>query len=417
MLNGTANFKTAYRFNSFAHIKKIWAFFACFIIAFAFFNIGGEFLNKMTVYAEPSQDIEQDLEESTGSVLDGIDFDELEEIIYELELDNLFNGKSFKEYVSAVLSGEEVFDISSFFSLILSLLKSSLKNALSPVLLILVITLLCSLLSSLRSEKISGVGEIINLICFAVIIIILALLSKNLIVSAKNSLELMQRQMNALFPILLVLMTGMGAAVSASAYTPLVAVLSNLISNVFCYVLLPLFTLSLILAFVGHISDNAKLGKLNGFIKSTFKWIIGTVFAVFMGYLSIKGFTAGAADGISIKATKYAIKNYIPMLGGYISEGFELAKASSMLVKNAVGFVGILVLAITIISPVILLAVTELSLKLVSGIVEPMGNKKAASLLSSVAGSLKLLVVIVIGVALMYFLTIYLMTCSVANIF
>jgi len=156
--------------------------------------------------------------------------------------------------------------------------------------------------------------------------------------------------------------------------------------------------------------------KLNGFIKSLFKWIIGTVFAVFMGYLSIKGFTAGTSDGISIKATKYAIKNYIPMLGGYISDGFELVKAGSLIVKNAIGFAGVIIIFFTSISPIILIGISQLGLKLISGILEPMGNTKTASLLESISDSLKLLLVVVVGVVIMFFLTIYLMTVTASNI-
>ena len=155
-------------------------------------------------------------------------------------------------------------------------------------------------------------------------------------------------------------------------------------------------------------SSNAKLDKLNGFVFALFKWILATTFTVFIAFLSFQGLTAGGVDGISIKATKYAIKNYIPMLGGYISDGFELVKAGGMLVKNATGFVGIVIMIGSIIKPVLTVGVIELGLKLLAGLAEPVGGKQASSLLYSVAKSLKLLVVILLGVALMFFLTVFL---------
>ena len=112
---------------------------------------------------------------------------------------------------------------------------------------------------------------------------------------------------------------------------------------------------------------------------------------------------------------RYAIKNYIPMLGGYISEGFELVKAVGILIKNATGGVGIVLLFFDILSPLIMLAIFELGLKFVSGIIEGVGDKKSAKLLFDVAGSLRLLVVVLIGVGLMYFLTIFLLLCSASN--
>ena len=40
-------------------------------------------------------------------------------------------------------------------------------------------------------------------------------------------------------------------------------------------------------------------------------------------------------DGVSVKITKYAIKNYVPILGGYISEGFDFIKNQSFIISAA----------------------------------------------------------------------------------
>ena len=391
------------------------------MLSFAFLFNMRNFRNVNFAFAEESSsqasDIEKELENSTNEVLDRLDLEELSEAFgWTQENTNLFGGKSLKQFILDVIGGEEEFDLNTFFNFIKEVLRMNVKNILSPILLIFVVGLLCTLFNSMRTNKMGGVGDVVYLVCFSIVVIIASVLISKLIISSKEAIERMQKQMNAIFPVLLILMTSMGGEISARAYTPIVAVLSNIISNIFCYVLLPLFSISLVLSILGHVSSNTKLGKLNNFIKSLFKWIIGSVFAIFMGYLSIKGFTAGASDGISVKATKYAIKNYIPMLGGYISEGFELVKAGSFIVKNAIGFVGILLLLATVLLPILAIAVSELSLKLLAGILEPVGENKTASLLESIAGSLKLLSVVVIGVALMYFLTIYLMTCSVANV-
>lgn len=421
MYFGVANHKTTCVDYTKPYLGRRLILFACFFIIFAFFIFQANFKYNMNICsaepADPPEDIESELTGSADEIISNIDFSELDDILSTLETDDLFNGKTFKEYVKDVISGNDTFDISSFFQVIKILIRSNLKSMLVFLTMVLVVALMCSVFTNLRSEKVSGAGEAIDLVCFSVIVIILSVLLASLIRDSKDTIMLMQKQMSIIFPILLTLMSSMGANISMAAYTPVVSVLSNVISTVFCYVLLPMFSVSLVLSIVGHISSNTKLGKLNSFIKSTFKWIIGTVFAVFMGYLTIKGFTAGASDGISIKATKFAIKNYIPMLGGYISDGFEIVKISSMVVKNAVGFSGIIILIVTALSPIVAIAICELSLKLLSGILEPLGGNKVSSLLSSIAGSLKLLVVIIIGIALMYFLTIYLMTLSVMNIF
>lgn len=408
-----------YSNNFIVRLSKTVVFFLCFCVGFAFLFSVTNLKTKNIAVAEnqnSGQEItEEDLKDATDDVLDEIDFSSLDEIVDELDA-SLFNGKSFKEYVSDVVNGKEDFDISTFFLFLKLVLKNNLKSIFAPLSIVLCVSLLCVLFKNFHSSKIKGVEEIIYLVCFSVVVIIVSSIISNLIVDANKSILHMQKSMNAIFPILLSLMTAIGGVVSVRAYTPLVLVLSNIVSNVFVYVLLPLFSLSLVLSIIGHISSNTKLGKFNSFLKSLFKWIVGVVCSVFVGYLTLKGFTAGVSDGISLKATKFAIKNYVPLLGGYISEGFELVKAGSLIVKNAIGFVGVLIVAFLCLLPILSIAVCELSLKLLAGVLEPVGASKTSSLLSSISESLKMLVSLVIGVAVLYFLTIYLLTCSVANL-
>ena len=103
------------------------------------------------------------------------------------------------------------------------------------------------------------------------------------------------------------------------------------------------------------------------------------------------------------------------MLGGYISDGFELIKAGGMLVKNATGFASLIILLATIIVPIVSIGILELGLKLLAGVIEPIGDNRVSGLLYDIAKSLKLLIAIIVGVSLMYFLTIFLITCSVSN--
>lgn len=379
---------------------------------FAFFNNSN---NIAYAVDNNEQSIEEGLSQSVNDILDDIDFANIEKVVQDGDLFDFFGGLSFKEYIYKVLTGEESVELETIFTLILSSVKKSLKSIVSPLSIILVIILLCYMFNNFRMNEGGGVGEIIYFVCFSVVVLILTFLLKGLIADCYYCLDQMSNQMNIIFPILISLISLVGGVSTVKAYSPMVVFLTNVVSNVFIKILLPLFTISLVISFIGGLSPKTKMGKLNGFIGSFFKWVIGVTFAIFMGYLSIKGITAGSADGISIKATKYAIKNYVPMLGGYISDGFELVKAGGILVKNATGFAGIILLLSTILLPIIALAVIQLSLKLLAGILEPIDEFGCSSLLYSVAKSLKLLVVIIVGVALMYFIMVYLIMCSAAN--
>lgn len=393
--------------------------FLIILCIFAFFIFLNILKPVISVSAESQQNdassIEEELAEGVDEILSGLDFSDIDDVITDLGFD-IFDGKSFKQYVEAVINGDEELNIDSVWALFKELLADGIKSVLSPLMIVLCVCLLCVVFQNLQANKVGGVQDVVYLICFSVVVIIVSVLLSKIIKQSLLGVEKMQNIMNVVFPVLLVLMSAMGGSVSVQAYTPLIAILSKIISNVFIYVLLPLFNVCLVFSIIGQISKNIKLDKFTKFLKTLFKWIIGSVSTVFIGYLTIKGFTAGVTDGIGLKATKYAIKNYVPLLGGYISEGFELVKAGSLIVKNAVGFSSCIIVFAVCLFPVLSVAICELGLKLVASVVELLGGVKTANLLTSISDSLKMLVAIIVGVAVMYFLTIYLITCTVSNI-
>ena len=132
--------------------------------------------------------------------------------------------------------------------------------------------------------------------------------------------------------------------------------------------------------------------------------------------MAIQGITAGSVDGISFRTAKYAIKNSIPLLGSYLSDGLNLIIASSVLIKNAVGAGGLILMFATIIVPVLNLIVFMLSLKLVSAILEPITDARISNFISMLAKSISLLIVLILGCAFMYLLLTGMIMCT-ANFF
>ena len=222
--------------------------------------------------------------------------------------------------------------------------------------------------------------------------------------------------MQIFFPILITLLGTIGSISSISIYNTLVAVLIEVVSLVFEKFLYPLFIVILILTILGNLTDTIKLDKLNSFFSSTFKWTVGIVFTIFTGFLSIQGISAGKYDSVSIKATKFAMKSYIPIIGSYVSDGIDFFILGAILIKNSIGLVGVIVLFVTILSPIITIIIYKLALQLSSGILEMTGNSKISNFLSSCSKILTLPIVLLIGISFMYIITICLIMCT-ANIF
>lgn len=365
--------------------------------------------------SEEAQELEEQLTEEVDKQLSNLDFSSIENILSGISEDakELFSSGSFLDKVNSVISGEYADSSESFFSAVTSIFWKGLKNFLPIMASIISIAILGGMISNLKpatNEK--SVGNIIHFVTYGVVIIFLGTTLVQIISTTSTTLTTIKNLFDQIFPILLTLLTAIGGTVSVSIYQPAIALLSNLIVSLITYILLPLFIFSIVFSLVGNLSNNVKLDKFVSFLQGTFKWTIGLCFTIFLGFFSIQGIMAGAFDGLSIRTAKYAIKSYIPIVGGYVSDGLSIIMASSMLIKNAVGGVGLFLLLSTVLSPVINLVVFVLLLKFMAGLIEPIGDKKIANFISDMSKSLSMLVALLVAVSFMYLVLTGLVMCS-----
>ncbi len=360
----------------------------------------------------------EELNNSVVEELNQIDFSVFNNILASIEENNsnIFKISNIKNSVYNVISGKNAVNYSSMFTSVLSLVGGSTLKCMPLFSVIVAIGVVGNMLSGFKSkfnEKSSA--NLIQLVCFMAVSVLVIAMTKNLISTATQSIKNMANQMNAIFPILLTLMIGLGAASTASVFQPVVAIMSTYIADFFTYFILPLFTVSFVFSIISNLSDNVKLDKFNAFISSFFKWSVGLIFTIFFAVFALQGLTAGKFDSLSIRTTKYTIKSYLPVMGGYVADGMDLILSSTLLIKNAVGFVGILLCMSTIISPLIQIAIFSLVLKLVSAILQSMGEAKTSNFLTAVSKSITMLSSAIIAVGFMYLLSVGLVMTS-ANV-
>ena len=394
--------------------RRLFIFALLALALVIFFPIGS------TVNADsPTQDeIQQEINDSINDQLGDLDFSSIEEVVKNLTSGNaIFGSSSFLAKIKAIITGEFADGSTSVWSAILSLLFENLLKYLPIISSVIAIAIFGSMIQGLRpNNNGKSISNIIHFVTYGMIVVILLSLVVKMVQMTGGVITNIKSQMDAIFPILLTLLTAIGGTVSVSVYQPAMALLTGTILNIFTYVLLPIFIFSTIFAVVSNLSNSVKLDKFTSFFNSTYKWLIGLIFTIFSAFLSIQGIAAGSVDGISIRTAKYAIKSYVPILGSYISDGMGLILASSNLIKNAVGAGGLLLLLATVISPLIELILFMLVLKLIAAIVEPLGNSQIANFVHSLSKSMVLLISLIIGVAFIYFIMLGLVMCS-ANIF
>lgn len=398
--------------------KKRRIFIIVFIIFissfFGSFTIDGYVLNTPFVMAESEEEsLEEELEIEIDEQLDNLDFSDLEIYINNLEssVKDMFSG-GFVSKVESLINGEYITG-DSFLSSVFSLLWDGLLDFLPIIASIIAISILGGMVGNLKPNTGGkSIGNIVHFVTYGVVIVFLGTTLVELIALTSKTLTSLKSLMDMIFPVLLTLLTAVGGSVSVGLYQPAIALLGNIFISLITYFLMPLFIFSIVFSIVGNLSNNVKLDKFVAFLQGTFKWSIGLLFTLFLGFITIQGISASAVDGLSIRTAKYTIKSYVPIVGGYVSDGLSIIMASSMLIKNAVGTAGLLLILFSVISPVISLILFMLSLRFMAGIIEPIGDKKTANFVSDISKSMSMLIALIVAVSFMYMVMTGLIMCS-----
>ncbi len=380
-------------------IYLIILFLCCFIVIFPF----------------PCEIVKADsLQENLQEQIGKIDFNEYENFFNSLVKNNNID---FISCLNNLLQGNYNLEYSSVFQYLLNATLSNVFEILPTMISIIAIAVLCGLIQQVRTSFLTeGVAEITYIVCIMGIFLLLSSEIIAIIQNSKKAIDLVAKLTQIMSPIVMTLMVSVGANVSASVYTPTVAFLSNGVIGVINNFILPLVGVVTVINVISNFSNGIKLNELSKLFSSIIKWLFGIIATVYGLFLSVQGIASGIFDGVSIKTAKYAISNSIPIVGGFLKDGFDLMVAGGVIIKNSIGIISIILMVVIVISPIVYLAVFSLLLNMVSAIIEPISDVRISNFCSSLSKSIEYVIACILLVGFMFFITVLLIILS-ANSF
>ena len=385
------------------------AIFLCFLLLTMMHVQENRTINAQASVKTNQEKVDEKLNEIITEQLNALNLKELEKYVTSL---TSFENKSLVARLTDYIAGKGI-DYTQFGKDILNVLFSKLQEMLPTFLCIITITIFSGLINSLRSLSMSSTtSNIINLIAFITALIPLLSVLSECLKGAFHSVNEMQQQMQLIFPIMLTLMAASGGSVSAAIARPSVAFFSSSIVSIINAVVFPLIVIIIAFSIVGNLSNELKISRFTTFFKSINKWILGLSISIFGLFFTLQGITAATYDGIARRAAKYAIGNGIPIVGGFLSGGFDLAIAGSILIKNSLGSMGIFLMLSVIFEPLILLISSNLLLRMTAAIAQPIGDSQISNFLGETADNLNFCTAGLLFTAFLYFLSIVMMICS-----
>jgi stage III sporulation protein AE len=373
-----------------------------------------------TIQAQPESngDLVNEIRRIAEDQLDNLNIDKWNEYIKHIDnyQDSLLANMDAKEMIVKILGGDFEFDWKDIFQSIGRTFFAEISNSLSLLIKILAIAIIAGALGNFKTNfSDSSVGELAWIISYIMIIILVIQSVTIALDTGKNVIDHMTSFMQLIFPVLLALLIGMGGIASSSILQPATVILSNVTSIFLRNVMIPLIFLSTILILVSNINENISLGGLSKLIKNICGWALGIIFTIFVGVISIQGILAASFDGVSIRTTKYAIEAFVPVVGKMFSQTVDMVIGCSLILKNAVGVVGLIIAAAICLYPTLKIISLIAVYKLCGALLEPISDKRIVTCMNEIAGVLSMLFITVAGIAIMFFMTIALLV-GVGNI-
>lgn len=291
---------------------------------------------------------------------------------------------------------------SNLFNSILNILGRETKTAISNIGIIMIVIVIHSILVTI-SESLGdkSVSQIAYFVEYIVIITLVLNNFSDIITMVKELITNIVGFSNCLIPLLITLMLTTGSITSAGVIKPVLLFLINFIGNFITDFILPLVIIGTTLAIVSKISNKVKIDKLAKFLKSAGVWILGIIMTLFVTVLSLEGSITETVDGVTAKTAKAAVSTVIPVVGKILGDATDAVIGCAGVLKNAVGFIGILVIIGICISPIIKLTLLSLTYYIASCICQPIADEKVIGLLDSIGDTFKILLGIIFCISVM----------------
>jgi len=318
----------------------------------------------------------------------------------------IFNDMEPKAFVDEFMkTGDNGFNYKKISNYLINFTFKEVVAAMELIGSLLIIAIVCTLLNNLQSAfSRESLSNIAYFACYGVMII---LITKSFYIGvelAKDTIINMTDFMAALMPVLMMLLASVGGFTEATLLDPVIMGFATVSSRVYIDILIPIIFMSFILQFVNNISSDYKINNLTKLLKQIAIWVQGIVLTLFIGVITLRSIAARTIDQVTIKTAKFAVDNFIPVVGKCLSDAISTVAGYSLLLKNAISGLGLLIILVIILFPIIKLLIMAFLYKVSAALIEPISDRRIVDCISSVGDSIILLMSCVISVSIMFFI-------------
>lgn len=352
------------------------------------------------VYSDDTKDILQ-------SQLDSLDISGIEKFVEGInrETDGLVAEVNVKELVLGMFKGNIIDNFRGIGRGIVNFFFKEVISNFSIMGKLLILAIFCAILQNLHNAfEEDSIGRLAYGICYILIIIMAVKSFNDAMKIGVHAIDTMVGFMQALMPTLLALLTAVGGITSSAVFQPLLFSSIALITTIIKVFVMPLILFSAVLSILNNLSDSINVSRLASLLKQIAVGILGLVLTAFTGVIAVQGIASASIDGATIRTAKFAVDNFIPIVGKFLSDAFDAVVSCSMILKNGIGIAGFMVLLLICSFPLIKMFSIVLIYKVTSALIQPILDNQIVQCLNDMSNAMMILLTCVISVAVMFFM-------------
>ncbi len=342
------------------------------------------------------------------SKAESLPFDQVLNTLSTKELEEIFEQvtkqATLKDTLLKISKGELLINSENLLKTLASLLFKEILSVLKRLPFFIVPTVLFSLLSTFHVfSKNASHTFVLHIACYLFFATIMVKDMGAHVQLCKKMIEDLSKVMQALFPLLLTLLTAISSS-SALALGPQATFSSAFMTAVLTGVTMKSALCYSNLVILKSVSPSIKIDHLTELFKKMTAWTLGVSFTVFIGVTALQSVHLGITNGIGMRTAKYAVDHFVPVVGGMFADTMDTLIGCSLLIKNALGITGFMLLLSFSISPLVKTLALVFLYKGVAALLEPIGEKKFVESFNAFSSAMTLFLIIMLSALFMFIL-------------
>ena len=355
----------------------------------------------------------QEMTAEGTSVLELPDYLELSDLEEKLRGMTDFSDLSFSDLVLELLQGKLPSGISGLWGEVWRLLFSYLggqKQLAVQILLIALFSAVCT--NFIRVFENSQIADISFYMMYLLIGTLLIGAFAEMQALTVNTLKSLFQFVTLLLPAYVVTIVFSAGSVSAFGFYELTLLSVHILQLLFIKMVLPLIQIYVVFLFFNQLTQEDLFSQASEFLKTLLEWILKTTTAILVGLQTIQCLVAPAVDTLK-NSTVHRIVKALPGVGGLMDSAAETIAGSALVIKNAVGVAGMIVVLLICLLPFLKLGLSVLLFRLLCALLQPISEKRMVDCIRSFSDGVMLLMKTTLAGLAVFLVSLAMITASV----